>query len=216
MLNRASRYLLAAIQAIIGWEWLMSGGNKLLSGAFPQGLADALNDGIKNNPNGWYVTFVQNMILPNSITWGYFIEWTEIAIGLILVGGALMLLGQPRTQGDPQYKVGIIYSIAVITAAAFGAFQNINFHFWMGGWVFPKFNPAAPFNEGIDIDGLLPPFFLLIIIANLAMIKELRGGYLFSRQQVPVVEEGQEEATQEQAQTSLLSNHGTLVGAMPF
>jgi hypothetical protein len=70
MLNQASRYLLAAIQAIIGGEWLMSGGNKLLSGAFPQGLADALNNGLKNNPNGWYVAFVQNMILPNSITWG--------------------------------------------------------------------------------------------------------------------------------------------------
>ncbi len=39
MLNRTARYLLAAIQAIIGWEWLMSGGNKVLAGTFPQGLA---------------------------------------------------------------------------------------------------------------------------------------------------------------------------------
>jgi hypothetical protein len=43
MLNRTARYLLAAIQAIIGWEWIMSGCNKILSGNFPQGLSDALN-----------------------------------------------------------------------------------------------------------------------------------------------------------------------------
>ena len=57
MLNRTARYLLAAIQAILGWEWLMSGGNKLLSGTFPQGLATTLTDNFKHNPNNWYVPF---------------------------------------------------------------------------------------------------------------------------------------------------------------
>lgn len=42
-------------------------------------------------------------------------------------------------------------------------------------------------------------FLLIIIIANLAMIKELRGGYLFSRWQATVVQEEQEEVAQEQA-----------------
>jgi hypothetical protein len=37
MLNRSTRYLLAAIQAIIGWEWIISGSNKVLSLApFPR------------------------------------------------------------------------------------------------------------------------------------------------------------------------------------
>lgn len=30
MLNRAACYLLAAIEAIIGWEWFISGSNKVL------------------------------------------------------------------------------------------------------------------------------------------------------------------------------------------
>jgi hypothetical protein len=33
MLHRTTLSILAALQTIIGWEWLMSGGNKLLSGA---------------------------------------------------------------------------------------------------------------------------------------------------------------------------------------
>ena len=67
MLNRSTRYLLAAIEAIIGWEWLMSGGNKLLSGTFPQGLADALNTGIQGNPNGWYVNILEAVIVLHSV-----------------------------------------------------------------------------------------------------------------------------------------------------
>src|SRR5437764_8276217 len=91
MLNRTTRYLLAAIQAILGWEWLMSGGNKLLSGSFPQGLATTLTNNFKDNPNTWYVTFLQQIILPHSLFYGYFIEWTEITIAVILLGGALLL-----------------------------------------------------------------------------------------------------------------------------
>lgn len=179
MLNRATRYLLAAIQAIIGWEWLMSGGNKLLSGSFPQGLADTLNKGINNNPNDWYVNFIQAFVLPHSVFYGYLIEWTEIGIGLVLLAGALLLLGEPRVRGEAQHSLAVACSYIVVLAAVGAAFQTINFHFLMGGWIVPIFNPRAPFNEGIDLDGFIPPICLVIIIANLALIKALRGGVLF-------------------------------------
>lgn len=58
MLQKSTRYLLAALQAILGWEWLMSGGDKLLAGTFPQGLGATLANGIDSNPNGWYVDFL--------------------------------------------------------------------------------------------------------------------------------------------------------------
>src|SRR5215472_12891696 len=102
MLNRPACVLLAVIQAIIGWEWLMSGGNKLLSGTFPQGLADTISRMLTNNPDGWYVSFLQNAILPHSLFYGYLIEWTEVIIGLILLGGAVIVAGQPRSKGQSQ------------------------------------------------------------------------------------------------------------------
>jgi thiosulfate dehydrogenase (quinone) large subunit len=178
MLNRSTRYLLASIEAIIGWEWLMSGGNKLLSGTFPQGLADALKNGMNDNPNGWYVNILQAVVVPHSVFYGYLVEWSEVAIGLALIGGALMLLGEPRMRWEAQHGLAVAYSYVVILAAAGAAFQTINFHFLMGGWVFPVFKPSAPFNEGVDLDGFIPPICLVIIIANLAMIRELRGGSL--------------------------------------
>jgi hypothetical protein len=179
MLNRTTRYLLAAIQAILGWEWLMSAGNKLLSGTFPQGLAATLTNNFKDNPNTWYVTFLQQIILPHSLFYGYLIEWTEITIAVILLGGALLLLGQPRLPGEPQHDVAVIYCIAVAIAAFIGAFLTVNFHFLMGGWAIPGFHPAAAYNEGIDLDALIPPLSLVILIANLAFANALTRGNLF-------------------------------------
>lgn len=192
MLNRAARYILAAIEAIIGWEWLMSGGNKLLSGTFPQGLADTLNNGIKNNPDGWYVSFLQQAVIPHSVLYGYLIEWSEVAVGIILIGAALVLLGKPRMPGEPQHRLAVAYSIAAILAAVVGIIHTVNFHFFMGGWVIPTFNPSDAYDEGIDLEGLLPLFLLVIIISNIALLKAITGAKTL-REMIhptqPVVEE---------------------------
>jgi thiosulfate dehydrogenase (quinone) large subunit len=180
MLNRAARYLLAAMQAIIGWEWLVSGSNKVLSGTFPHGLLDTLNNGIQNNPNSWYVSFLQKIVVPNSVSFGYMIEWTEITVGLALLAGAVILLGKPRMRGEPQHGLAVAISVIVIILAALGAFFTVNFHFWMGHGIIPGIG-AAPTDEGIDLDALIPPFAIVIIIANLALIKSLRGETWYSR-----------------------------------
>ncbi|MDQ2887983.1 MAG: hypothetical protein M3Y39_18070, partial [Chloroflexota bacterium] len=145
MLSRTSRYLLAALQAILGWEWLMSSTNKLAAGTFPQGLAGALTDSFKGNPDGWYVVFLKQVVLPNSIVFGYLIEWSELLVGIILIGGALVLLTRPRMTGEPQHGMYVLYSVLVIFAAAVAAFQNINFHFFMGGWILPSIDPSGAY-----------------------------------------------------------------------
>ncbi len=174
MLTRTSRYLLAALQAILGWEWIMSGTTKLNAGTFPQGLAGALTDNFKGNPNDWYVSFLRQVVVPNGVFFGYLIEWSEIIVGIVLVSGAIVLLSRPRMAGEPQHGLYVIYCVMVIFAAAVGA-ANINFHFFMGGWVLPTFEPSGAYNEAVDLDALLPLFFVVIIIANLAMIQAMTG-----------------------------------------
>ena len=180
MLSRATRYLLAAIQAIIGWEWIVSGSNKVLAGNFPQNFLTTLNTGIQDNPNGWYVSFLQGVVEPHSVLFGYVIEWTEMTIGVVLLASALLLLGQPRMRGDAQHWLTIGFLSLGAGVAVLGAFLCVNFHFWMGHGLLPGVG-AAPTDEGIDLDALVPPFSLVILIANLALIKALRGQTWYSR-----------------------------------
>lgn len=180
MLQKSTRYLLAALQGIIGWEWLMSGGDKLLAGTFPQGLGAALANGIDGNPNDWYVNFLQSSVLPHSIFFGYLVEWTEVVVGIVLLTGAFMLLGKPRRRGEQQHALMVGYSVAVIFASVLSIIMSINFHFWLGGWVIPTFNPATLYNEAIDLEGLLPPLSLTIIIAHIALLRALQGERLLA------------------------------------
>ena len=181
MLNRSTRFLLAALQAVLGWEWLMSAGNKVLSGSFPQGLADTLTSGIKDNPNTWYATFLQQTILPHSIFYGYLIEWTEMVIAIFLLGGAFILVSRSHMPEEVWYGFGLTTSIAVAIVAVVGAFLTVNFHFWAGGWVFPLFHPDMANGEGIDLDALLPPLSLVVTIANIALFRELQRVGVFKQ-----------------------------------
>lgn len=175
MSHKSARLLLAAIQGIIGWEWLMSGGNKLLAGTFPQQLAGTIAPRLKDNPDGWYVAFLQQLVLPHSVFYGYLVEWSEVSAGIVLLGSALVLAGRLRRKGQPQYRLAVAYSLAAMAAALAGAFLTINFHFLMGGWVVPWFSTAAANGEGIDLDALVPLFSLVIVLAQGALLTQLTG-----------------------------------------
>lgn len=181
MLNRETRWLVAALQAVIGFEWLVSGADKVLAGTFPQGLAGALNDGINGNPNLWYVGVLRAAVLPHSVLFGYLIEGAEVVVGAVLVAGALLLLGQVRRPGDPQHRLEVRLLGAVAIAALICAFLCVNFHFWMGDGLIPGLDPSRPYNEGIDLDTLMPPIALIVAAANLRMREELTGFTLTAR-----------------------------------
>lgn len=175
MVHKDARYVVAAVQAILGWEWLVSGANKVLSGTFPAGLAGTLDDGIKGNPNGWYVAFLQDVILPHSVFFGYLIEVAEVLAGLALLSGAVVLIVGIRRRGEPPYRLAVAQLVAASLAALACAFLCVNFHFFMGDGILPGVNPANPFDEGVDLDTLMVPLALLILIFNLYVLSDASG-----------------------------------------
>ncbi len=175
MLSRDARFGLAMIQLLVGAEWLVSGANKVISGTFPQGLADALQEGIKDNPNGWYVSLLDRIVLPHSIFFGYLIEGVELAVGIVLLSTTLLLFGRLSQAGEPWHRLTIVQVLAAATAGAIGAFLCVNFHFWMGDGFLPALGSTHAFDEAIDLDMLVPPLCLLITMAHLKLADELTG-----------------------------------------
>jgi hypothetical protein len=173
MLSRDARWVAAAVQAVIAWEWLVSGANKALAGNFPQGLADTLDEGIHDNPNGWYVSLLQHIVLPHSFAFGYMIEATELFIGIALFIGVVVLVGPVRRRGMPQYRLAVGEVAGAMLAALLCAFLCVNFHFFMGDGIFPWFNPANAFDEGITLDTLMPPVAIVLFLVNARLLVEM-------------------------------------------
>ncbi len=175
MFSNGTRYLLAAVQAVVGYEWLVSGANKVLSGAFPQGLADALQEGLRDNPNVWYVDFVRGVVLPQSVVYGYLIQYCELAAGVALLIGALVLCGRLPERGQPYHRLAVA-EVAAVTVACFGCFLLcVNLHFWMGDGLISSVNTTKAFDEGIDLDTLLPPLSLILLVMNGRLLIALTG-----------------------------------------
>jgi len=164
-----ARWGIALVEAAIGYEWLLSGLNKILSGHFTAGLASTLRDAMKNNPNSWWVTLTQHLVVPNLHVFGPLIPIGELLIALgFLAGAALWGTGGPARRGAR------ILTFGVIGAVLASMLMTINFYL-MSGSTLPGLDPTNAFNEGLSIDGLLTLIGAGLITAHLSSLRSMRA-----------------------------------------
>lgn len=160
---------LLVIQAFVGYEWFMSGLTKIYRDGFPTGLADELREK-SQGAAGWYKSFLDGSIIPNATAFGYLIEIGELLIGIALIVAALVWL----FHWDKLPRRGRIAVLLVTVLASFaGIFMAVNFHFANGAphaWAIPK----DGFDEGIDLDSLLPVLQLMLIAVSIGQLRSLR------------------------------------------
>jgi len=104
--TKESAVWLALIRILIGYEWLRAGWEKVSDPEFAAGLSGTLAFFAKENPNGWYIGFLQNVALPNVTIFAQLVAWGELLVGLALV-------------------LGLFTEVA----AFFGMVMNVNFFF---------------------------------------------------------------------------------------
>jgi uncharacterized membrane protein YphA (DoxX/SURF4 family) len=161
---------LLLIQLFVGYEWFDSGVTKIVRGGFPGGLAANLHDRVKSAP-GWYRSFVDGSIIPNSVGFGYLIEIGELLAGLALIVAALVWLLRWERLPD-RGRLTVLATTTV--AAAAGTLMAVNFHIANSGthpWVIPK----SGFDESVDLDSLLPVIQLVLIGVSVAAWRSLRA-----------------------------------------
>ena len=155
---------LLAVQLLVGYEWLMSGLTKIVRGGFPSGLADELRDK-SQGAAGWYKSFLDGSAIPHASTFGYLIEIGELLVGLALIVAALVWLF--RWERLPE--AGRLAILATTAIASFVAiFMAVNFHL-ANGAPHPWFIAKDGFDEGIDLDSLLPAIQLVLIGVSVAL-----------------------------------------------
>ena len=152
---------LLVVQLVIGYEWTMSGLTKIVRGGFAAGLADELREK-SEGAAGWYSSFLDSVVIPNGQAWGYAIEIGELVVGLVLIGVALIwLFGWERIGATGRRH----FLLATAVASLGGIFMAVNFHL-ANGAAHPWLIPADGFDEGVDLDSVLPAIQLVLVAVS--------------------------------------------------
>ena len=159
---------LLVVALFVGYEWLMSGLAKLVRGGFPSGLADELREK-SEGISGWYQRFIEDTVIPNGASFGILIEVGELVIGVALIAAAATLLAR-RDLGMRGQSIAMV----AIAAAAVGAIvMNVAFHL-ANGSAHPWLIPAEGFDEGVDLDSLMPLIELALLVVSIRWLRALR------------------------------------------
>lgn len=160
---------LLLIQIVIGYEWFVSGLTKIVRGGFPSGLAEELTEK-SEGVGGWYGSFLDEVVIPNAPTFGYLIIIGEVLVGIGLAAAALTwLFAWERLPVSTRAGVLAVTALAAIG----GILMNVSFHL-ANGSAHPWLIPAEGFDEGVDLDSLMPALQLVILGVSTTLLIRFR------------------------------------------
>lgn len=126
--NNDSKYVYL-ILAALGFIFLRSGYGKVVGGQFVSTLGETLTKFASKNPNPFYKNFLEQVAIPNSVTFGYLTMLGEVFAGLSLLLLSVYLLFNK--------KAGRIVYLVLGAGLLVGAFLNATF--WLAaGWMSPS------------------------------------------------------------------------------
>lgn len=150
-----AHYMIMLIMLVIGYEWFVSGIDKLSSGVFISGLHKEMMDAIKSgSPYAFYTPFLKSFVIPNSAAIASMIEFGEIIIGAAFL--VISIIG--LIKGSlPRWL-----SITGLVAAIIALFLSLNIFLYVGAKFF--FSTEDPFDEGISLDFIMILMSIVFII----------------------------------------------------
>jgi len=165
---------LAGLQLLLGYEWLLAGGDKLLLGAFPaqlSGMLLALVGG--GHLVGFFSAILQGLVAPNAVLFGYLIELGETLAGLGLMAAGLVTLFRPlagrylRGTSATMFVFGDRLLERLAPIAAIGAGLLGVSYFFLDGLPEPWFVPSVAFGGSIDTGLFLAVASVVLIVSQL-------------------------------------------------
>ncbi len=172
--TRTPNIALVGLQLIVGYEWLLAGGDKLLLGNFPAQLRGLLIMSVGGGHlAGFFVAILQGLVMPNSLLFGYLIESGETLAGLGLIAAGLVALLYPLARRSLSgtsaamfvYGDRLLERLAPLAAAGAGLL-GISY-FFLDGLPKPWFVPSIAFGGSIDPGLFLAAASVVLIVGQL-------------------------------------------------
>lgn len=154
---------IAIIEAILGYEWLLSALNKLSSQDYVRDFSPMLQQmALPGNPNGWWVALIQRLVLPAAPQWAQLVVVGELGVAFGCFTGAVLW----ASGRFPKARWTRWLNCTVLVALAGGVFLTLNYD-WMAGAAFPWVNPTDPFDEGVSLDSILTGIGVSLLLLHL-------------------------------------------------
>jgi thiosulfate dehydrogenase [quinone] large subunit len=160
---------LCVIQAILAYEWLVSGLDKLLDRGFSGQLSALLTQGAQGTAGSLYGAVIAHLALPNHTLFTLLIPWTETSIGGIMLLGAILWTVYPSAHVTD--LVAGAACLALLTAATL----DLNYYL-LGGGGLPWIDPANATEPGINVDVMLLLVALALGAANAQTVLQRHPG----------------------------------------
>ena len=172
---------LAGLQLLLGYEWLLAGGDKFLLGAFPAQLGGLLNTVVRGGHLvGFFAALLQGLVAPNAVLFGYLIEAGETLAGLGLLSAGLVALLLPlagRYLSGASARV-FVYGARLLERlaplAALGAGLLGVSYFFLDGLPRPWFVPTIAFGGSIDTGLFLAAASVVLVVGQLMPRRQSR------------------------------------------
>ena len=171
--TRTPNIALAGLQLLVGYEWLLAGGDKFLLGTFPAQLGGLLNTLVNSGHlAGFFVAILQGLVAPNAALFGYLIESGETLAGLGLVTAGLVALLRPlagrslsgRSAKLFVYGDRLLERLAPLAAAGAGLLGVS--YFFLDGTPSPWFVPSIAFGGSIDTGLFFAAASVVLIVSQ--------------------------------------------------
>ena len=173
--------MLAGLQLIVGYAWLLAGVDKLLFGVFPAQLGGLLLTTVAGGRlPGFFVAILRGLVMPNAVLFGYLIEWAETLAGLGLVTAGLVALLRPlarRYLGGTSAAVFVsgarlLERLAPLAAAGAGLLGLS--YFFLDGLPKPWFVPGIAFGGAIDTGLFLAAVSVVLVVSQFVQRRHSR------------------------------------------
>lgn len=164
---------LAGLELLVGYEWLVSGVDKLLFGGFSAALHGLLAQTLGSGQlPGFFAGLLRALVLPNAVVFGYLIEWGETLAGLGLIAAGLVALLRPLArrylsggwEAAYSFVARLLGWLAPVAAAGAGLLA-LSF-FFLDGLPTPWFAPSIAYGGAVDTGLFLAAASAVLLVSR--------------------------------------------------
>lgn len=169
-LTTPANVALAGLQLIIGYQWLVSGVDKLLLGNFPDQMGRLLALQISSGKlPAFFAALLQSLVVPNAPAFGYAIMLGETLSGLGLIAAGLFILARPTVEAHITGRLWMVFALTdrLVTtlapvAAAGAGLLGLSYYLLDGA-------PTLWFTPSLAYGGAIAPG-MVVALASLVLV----------------------------------------------